>query len=170
MSKDDDDQSPSPQSDNEDTDSDEGQSGDLVETVDDNNDDEALPAELEQVLGQLPEETRQKIGRIVSLTIASSHDGPLPRPRDYAAYNRIRPGSADDIMNMAIKEQEIKEAVLKGRMFNERFTISVAMVGVIGLISVAIVATFLGQLVVAGLTALASAAILAIRAMPRRKD
>ena len=73
-------------------------------------------------------------------------------------------------MRMAQKEQEIKEAVLKGRVSNERFTISVAMVGVVGLIGVTLLATWLGQLYVAALTGLASAVLLAIRAIPHRKE
>lgn len=132
--------------------------------------DAVLPAEIEELLDQLPEEAQQKIVRLVSLTTAYSHHGPLPSPADFGEYDRIRPGSADDIMQMAKNEQDIKKAILSGRIFNERLTIAVAMVGVICLVAVSFAAIWQGQPVVASITALASAALLAIRAIPRRKD
>lgn len=132
----------------------------------DGRDDPALPTELHQLLEHLPEKARQEIIQLVSY----SHHGPLPLPSDFGEYDRIRPGSADDIMGMAKEEQRIKESVLTGRIKNERLAVSVAMAGVIGLIIVSLVAIWQGQPVVASITAIASAALLAIRAIPRRKD
>ena len=136
----------------------------------DTGDDPTLPTEFQQILDQLPEEAQKRIVQLFSLTTASSHHGPLPSPGDFGEYDRVRPGSADDIMQMAKKEQEIKETVLSGRISNERRTISVALVGVIGLMIVSLAAIWHGQPVVASITGLASAALLAIRAIPRRKD
>ena len=119
------------------------------------------PAEIEELLDQIPENARQKIFQIVSLTTASSHHGPLPRPDHFKQYERVRPGSADDIMHMAKKEQIIKEDALSGRLSNDRLLIWVAMVGVIGLMIVSLAALYLGQPIVATITGLASAALLA---------
>lgn len=67
----------------------------------DSNDDPALPVDdTRRFLDQLPEEEQQKLVRLASLT-ASSHQGPLPSPEAFGEYDRIRPGSADDIMQMA---------------------------------------------------------------------
>ena len=129
-----------------------------------------LPVELQQMLDELPEPLQQRVGQLVSLTVASSHSGPLPSPKAFAAYERIRPGSADDIMRMALEEQAIKKSTLGSRLSNERLTIGVAMAGIIGLAVVSLVSLWLDQPYVAGLTGLASAVLLMVRTLPRRKD
>ena len=68
--------------------------------------DSTLPAEIEELLDQLPEEAQQKIDRLVSLT-AYSHKGPIPSPADFAEYDRVRAGTADDIIQMSKDEQGI---------------------------------------------------------------
>ena len=75
--------------------------------------DSTLPAEIEELLDQLPEEAQQKIDRLVSLT-AYSHKGPIPSPADFAEYDRVRAGTADDIIQMSKDEQGIKKAALLG--------------------------------------------------------
>ena len=141
-----------------------------------------LPDVLRQFAQQfgLPEEGEEQLGRIISLTVASSQSGPLPRPEDFGLYDSVRPGSADDIMEMAKREQGIKETVLTGRVDNERlelqtkasnekFGIAVSMVAVVGLIAVALVSAWLGQMVLSGVFGISGAALAAIRGTGRRR-
>ena len=126
-----------------------------------------LPAEVREALKNLPEKDREIVSRIVSLSVTSSskYSAPIPPPDYVAEYERIRPGSADDIFGMARKEQEIKETAIKGQLRNEGFTISVAFVGVLGLVVVTGITAVFGQLVVPLITGLSAAAVLALKAV-----
>ena len=135
----------------------------------DNDDQESL-TEIQQVIESLPEETQQKLGRFFSIAVRSRHVGPLPRPSDFHQYEQIRPGSADDIMQMAKKEQNIQERSVKGRLRNEFFRISVAMVGVVGLCAIAVTAVVLNHPVVASISGVSGALLLVVRSILNRKD
>lgn len=126
-----------------------------------------LPAEVQEALEKLPEKDREIVSRIVSLSVTSSlrYSAPIPPPDYVAEYERIRAGSADDIFSMARKEQEIKETAIKGQIVNERFTISIAFVGVLGLVVVTGITAGFGQLIVPLITGLSAAAVLALKAV-----
>lgn len=132
--------------------------------------DSLLPDEIQVILEKLPPEHRERVGQLITLTVATSYSGLMPPAPMAERYERMRPGTIDDFVDMARQEQETKRSVLMGRMHNERLTVLVAGIGVVGLAAVAIVAVLAGQPYVAGLTGLASAVLLAVRALPRRKD
>ena len=136
--------------------------------------DSLLPQEIQVILEELPPELRDRVGQLITLSVATSYSGLMPPAQMAERYERLRPGTIDDFVDMAREEQGTKRSVLMGRMHNERLTVLVAGVGVLGLTAVAIVAVLAGQPyvagLVAGLTGLASAVLLAARALPRRKD
>lgn len=72
-------------------------------------------------------------------------------------------------MKMAMKEQDVEEHAVKGLVRNDSFAIFVSFVGVAGLISVSAYALYLGDPLIASITALASAAIVTIRAITSRR-
>lgn len=124
-----------------------------------------VPVEVKEALEILPEKEREIVQHIFSRRSTSSYSAPIPPPSYVAEYERIRPGSADDIFGMARKEQEIKETAIKGQLRNEGFTISVAFVGVLGLVVVTGITATMGQLVVPLITGLSAAAVLALKAV-----
>ena len=99
---------------------------------------------------------------------SSTYSAPIPPPDSVENFERIRPGSADDIFAMARKDQHIKETAIKGQLRNEGFTISVAFFGVVGLVVVTGITAFLGHVVVPLFTGISVAAILALKAVTRR--
>ena len=135
-------------------------------------DDENLPPEIQELLNQFPESERGLVRRLISLTVRREfqYQAPLPPPQYFEDYDRVRPGTADDIIEMVKEEQNIKKTAIKGQVHNDRFAISVAFVGVTGLIVVAGVAAYFGEMVLASITALSSAAIVAIRSITNRRD
>jgi uncharacterized membrane protein len=57
-------------------------------------------------------------GQIVHQSQTSFHQGPLPRPEDFEAYDRVLRGAADRILRMAEKQaahrQDLESRALKG--------------------------------------------------------
>ena len=126
-----------------------------------------LPEELRELLDELPEEERDKVTKIASMMVAW-HSGPLPDAQTFEHYERVLKGAAREVVEMAKKEQAIKEAALTGQLSNDRLRLNndrllvwvliVAVVGMIGLTGLAMwlkqpyVAMFLtGISVVAGI-------------------
>lgn len=126
-----------------------------------------VPKEVEQALETLPEKAREIVERVFSFKVTSrqSYSAPIPPPDHVAEYEKIRAGSAADIFAMARKEQDIKETAIKGQLNNERFTISVAFVGMLGLIVITGIFAFLGQVILPAVTSISLAVYLAIRAV-----
>lgn len=147
-----------------------GDRRDLTEPSD--GDKESLQPEIQKLIDEFPENKRRLVERLISLTVRGQYRyrAPLPPPQYFEDYDRIRPGTANDIVGMAKEEQEIKKTAIKGQVNNDRFAISVAFVGVVGLICVAGIAAYFGEMVLASITALSSAAIVAIRSITNRRD
>ena len=83
--------------------------------------DEALKA-----VEQLPEDQQEPIRRALrSVTVAEAFSGPIPPPRVIEAYERIAPGSAHRILQMAEKQQDhrhsMEEAVVRSGIQRERW-------------------------------------------------
>ena len=135
--------------------------------IDESEDQVEVPAEVRAALEKLPKRDREIVRSIFSLSVTSTsrYSSPVPPPEIVAEYERLRPGSADDLFGMARKEQEIKDTAIKGQLRNERFTISIAFVGVVGLVAVTGITAVFGQLVVPLITGLSAAAVLAIKAV-----
>lgn len=138
-----------------------------------------LPEEIRELLNELPERERDKVTKIASIMV-SSHAGPLPDTHDFEHYERVLPGTASEIVEMAKKEQTIKEAVLTGRVSNDRLRVSndrmlvwVLMVAVVGMIGVAGLAVWLKQPYVAmfltGLSVIAGIALRLIGVLSKKK-
>lgn len=47
------------------------------------------------------------------VSLVESHSGPLPSPKDLAAYERVSPGIADRIVQMAEAEQQLRATVVQ---------------------------------------------------------
>jgi uncharacterized membrane protein len=52
-------------------------------------------------------------------TEVTAHAGPIPSPADFADYDRILPGSANRILTMAEKEQEMTHFAIKAAIEHE---------------------------------------------------
>ena len=119
-----------------------------------------LPDEVRELLNDLPEDDLERLSRIASSFIVSSHhEGPLPSSQTFEHYERVLPGAASEIIGMAKEEQSIKKTVLAGRVSNDRMRLAndrllvwvlmVLAVGMVGLTGLAVwleqpyVATFL---------------------------
>ena len=75
--------------------------------------------------------------------------GPLPLPDHFADYGRIRPGTASDIVRMAEREQDIKDASIRGTLKNERLKSWGAILLGVGLLAIAGLATYMNQPIIA---------------------
>lgn len=64
-----------------------------------------------------PPETVESLRSATVLTeqvsLAESHPGPLPSPKDLEAYERVSPEIADRIVQMAEAEQQLRATVVK---------------------------------------------------------
>lgn len=69
-------------------------------------DDDPKKREIEAELGPLlrPEKRKQGI-QLVSMMVEKYHSGPLPCPEDFEEYDRILPGAAERIFQLAEREQ-----------------------------------------------------------------
>jgi len=138
-------------------------------------DSDDLPEPLQELIQSLPEKNRARFTRLIrgiSLTTAvqTRRRGPLPSPDDFAEFERIRPGSADDIMEMAKTEQSIKKDAVRGQLRNEWFRIAVGLFASVGLVGATFWAIWLDQPIPASVAALSAVVIAAIRLANRSKD
>lgn len=116
---------------------------------------ERTPEQIGNLIANLPEDQRRQIldaaGQLVTLesTISAFFSGPIPPPSHLEEYERILPGSAQAIMDMAREEQRIKADSLRGPLANERLkTWGSIWIGT-GMLLVAALATYLGHAVIA---------------------
>lgn len=139
-----------------------------------------LPEEIRELLDELPEGELERVTKIASIMVSSHHEGPLPDGTNFEHYERVLPGAAKEIVEMAKKEQIIKETVLNGRVSNDRLRLSndrllvwVLMVAAGGMIGVAGLAVWLEQPYVAmfltGLSAVLGISLRLIGALTTRK-
>ena len=142
---------------------------------------EALPEELQELLADLPEGERDKVTRIASIMVSSHHEGPLPPPQDFEHYERVLKGTGGEIMAMSKKEQTIKEAVLTGRVSNDRLRLTndrlliwVLMAGVVGMIVATALALWLDHpnaaMFLAGISVVTGLGIRLINVFSKKKD
>ena len=139
-----------------------------------------LPDEVRELLNELPEGELERVTKIASTIVASHHEGPLPDGPNFEHYEHVLPGAAREIVEMAKKEQRIKEAVLTGRVSNDRLRLSndrllvwVLMASAVGMIGVAGLAVWLEQPYVAmfltGLSAVVGISLRLIGALSNKK-
>lgn len=113
-------------------------------------------AELHKRLAELPPEQRQQLVVSEQLSVQSNFSGPLPKPSNFEAYNKILPGAAERIMAMAEKEQDLraenqqiaKEAI-NGQINNERRLIDRSFLFGFSMIVVAGIAAWQSNAVIA---------------------
>lgn len=124
--------------------------------------DKNLLARLGQQIAELPKEQRQHleglIGQLaqVETTMVSAFSGPLPPPEALAEYEKVCPGLAERIVVMAEREQRIREKgqddyipLKRAALTNERIKIFGAAFVSTVLFSVAGLATYLGNPIIA---------------------
>ena len=131
---------------------------------------------LRNLIADLPEEERRQIlkaaGRLTSLeaTFSAFFSGPLPPPSYFEEYERILPGSAQAILDMAKEEQKITTESLRGPLANERLkTWGAIWIGT-GMLAVAAYATYLGNAVIAVPLGLAGIASFLLRQYGKRRS
>ena len=114
----------------------------------------SLLAKFRAFLDSLPAEERAQFQRIFSHTSISmsSHSGPLPTPEAFAEYERICPGAARDIVNLAKDEATAFLILNKKQLNNERFRIICATIGAGLAASVPLVSIIVGNDIVAYVT------------------
>lgn len=130
-----------------------------------------LPKVLQPILNRLPEEEKNQLLHVFSMT-TSTHlrTGPLPSSDEYREYEDTRPGSANDIMEMAKKEQDFSHEMGKGQLRNDAFRISVGFTAVVGLVLATLFAIWQDQAVTAGFIAVTAVVATVLRSGSRRKD
>lgn len=86
---------------------------------DDENNKQTLPAEIEQVIGEivqgLPEEKQNAVSRAFRLVVKKSHSGPLPDPESFEQYSRLIPNGADRLMKL-VENQAAHRQTQESRM------------------------------------------------------
>lgn len=94
------------------------------------------------LLPDAPTEVKQRVQELDAIgprTILASYEGPLPPASQFATYEEAVPGAGERILQMAEKEQDLREQALRsqyrsGRMRNLSATaISVLALGVAAL-------------------------------------
>lgn len=83
--------------------------------------------ELDRLIALVPKDKKKQANAIVSVVKESmvAFSGPIPPPDQFEQYERVLPGSADRILQMAEKQQEHrmaieKEAISKSLNHNKR--------------------------------------------------
>ena len=128
--------------------------------------------EIGEQLAQLPGEQRIKILEAaqelrtltqVETTALASYSDPMPLPEHFAEYERIAPGTAERIVRMAEREQEIRATTMEGSVKNERRRIDGAILLGVGILAISGYATYLNEPVIAVPLGLAGIATLVLR-------
>ncbi len=94
---------------------------------------------------------------VVSAAIQQIYQGPLPPSKEFDAYDKTRPGTADDIIEIAHNSQRIAEKALDHQMYMDRQEVSISkrklwlmfilgLVGQIGSILVTLAGYFMAYL------------------------
>ena len=94
-----------------------------------------------------PQERLEAIELVRSTTL--SHSGPLPAPQDFREYDQVLPGSAERILSMAEKEQQIRESDTNHFFRNQRWHIISAGFVALGLVVVSGIAAWHGNVAIA---------------------
>lgn len=124
--------------------------------------DEQNLEQIENLIERLPEEKRLQV---IKQQI-SSFEGPLPAPQDFHEYDKILPGAAERIMRMAEEEQRIRKTDKRNFFIHRQTQLFLAWSISIGILSVAALATWLGEAIIAiplGIAGIASVIINLIR-------
>lgn len=113
----------------------------------------SVPAKLEEELASaiaeyIPELKREEALRVVHEVVATSFRGPMPPPDMLRGYEDIVPGSAKQIIGMAMREQEHRHSMDQKSLSHERRYSMIGIVGGTGLgygcVCGAVIAAWLG--------------------------
>ena len=86
------------------------------------------------------------INQATELVQQSAHfSGPIPSPNAMAKYEEVLPGSADRIMAMAEKEQNLREKSIMGAVWVEKVKTSGSVLVSVLLIAAGVYCAILGQ-------------------------
>lgn len=109
------------------------------------------PKEMVELINHLPDAQREQVteGLMRTLRIERTFIGPLPPPEDFAKYEQVMPGTADRILAMAEKEQQIRADGQDKILANDKRRINGAALLGIALIVVAGIATWQGYIGIA---------------------
>ena len=86
--------------------------------TEDNGEEELTAEKIEQAIGQALEELGT--GSVVVRRKERTFIGPIPSPEHLESYEKICPGAARDIIDMAKREQGIRGDEVRGSNHNER--------------------------------------------------
>jgi uncharacterized membrane protein len=114
----------------------------------------------------LPEATRAELIE----TISYSFSGPLPPPLMLARYNDVVPGAGATILEMAKKEQSIRDRDNRKLLHNERLKIAGAILVSLAFIGAGAFCAYLGQPVLGGVVGLGGVIASIIREFLRRNN
>ncbi len=107
---------------------------------------------INEVLSKVPEDIRGQVLTIIKEQ--SFFSGPLPPPELFKQYEEILPGSANRIMEMAEKEQDIRKENITSLISIGRLQIwgsmAISLVLILGFIGAGIYCAKIGQPIVGG--------------------
>ena len=91
-------------------------------------------SDIQTLYNQLPANDRKQF--IAGVICAESYSGPIPRPEDFAGYEKVLPGAADRILAMAEKQSEHRQSLEKAAVYSgvenskrgQRFAFIIALV------------------------------------------
>ena len=131
---------------------------------------------VKEVLSKLPEDFPEETRNEIVTLISGSYSGPLPPPEMFGKYEEIHPGSADRIMTMAEKEQNMRDSGNCGFISNDRLriwgSIIVGFAVPLALVVGAVYCASIGQPVLGGLFGISGIApiiLAAIRALMEKQ-
>ncbi|MXW14084.1 MAG: DUF2335 domain-containing protein [Rhodothermaceae bacterium] len=77
----------------------------------------------------------QELAVLIRTVISESHSGPLPKAEQFEHYERVCPGAAKEILDMAKEEQKIRKMIvgLERRRINAATLVSFGMIGLAGI-------------------------------------
>ena len=84
-------------------------------------DNKVMPASINEILEELPEEKRKVIVGTMLAIESQSYSGPLPSPEDFKAYEQAMKGATDRIMSMTEQQMahriDMEKTVVKKKFF-----------------------------------------------------
>ena len=114
----------------------------------DNSTPSAVPTEkVIEELSALPKDEQRRV--ITAVTHIEAFSGPLPSPDAFERYNQVVPDAGNRILAMAEREQEIRQEAQRGAIANDRRKIDAATILGLGMLVVAGLATWFGQIWIA---------------------
>lgn len=130
------------------------ESNEVPSKVEPNEDTNALPADVCEILQQLKPEQRSIIAQSLVAMRSESFSGPLPHPEILKGYDNVLPGAAERVLKMAEKEQDHRfdcdNKLIGGQLAQSKRGQWMGFTIVLILIAVAIMFFVMGDIILAG--------------------